>query len=87
MSQKAIMPSDPSQADHRVIQYVLKNFFPNKSCRSVPKEYDRISEVFRKAGGSWERLFTGSVNDINLLQKVVKVAIKNGFVTKREKFR
>ena len=87
MSQKAIMPADPSQADHRMIQYVLKNFFSDKACRSIPKEYDRVSQVFRNAGGSWEKLFMGSVDHINLLQKVVKVAIKNGFISKREKFR
>lgn len=87
MSDKAIMPADPSQADHRMIQYVLKNFFADKACRSIPKEYNRISKVFRKAGGSWERLFKGSVNDVNLLKVIVKVAIKNGVITKREKFR
>lgn len=87
MSQKAIMPGDPSQADHRMIQYVLKNFFAPIPCRAIPKEYSRIAKVFKEAGGSWERLFKGSVRDINLLKLVTKVAIENGFVSKKDKFR
>jgi len=47
-------------------------------------EFDRVSRVFSKAGGSWKRIFHGSVEDINLLKTVLKVAAKNGYLTKKE---
>jgi hypothetical protein len=39
-----------------------------------------ITSVFKKAGGSWEQVFKGSVRDVQLLKKVLKVAIAKGLV-------
>jgi hypothetical protein len=51
-----------------------------------PSEFNRLSRVFSKAGGSWKRLFHGSVEDTNLLKTVMKVAFKSGYLTKKEKW-
>lgn len=47
-------------------------------------EFDRLSRVFVKAGGSWKSVFHGSSEDINLLKSVMKVAFKHGYLTKKE---
>ena len=84
---KGIMPKDPSRADHRFIRYQLKEFLSKKPVEHRPDEYDRVSRAFARAGGSWERLFKGSVRDIVLLRRLLKIAIQQGFITKREPFR
>ena len=83
---KGIMPNDPSRADHRFIRYQLKEFLAKKPVQHNPSEYDHVSRVFARAGGSWERIFRGSVRDIVLLRRILKIAIKKGFITKREPF-
>ena len=85
---KGIMPKDPSRADHRFIRYQIKNFLGKKQpVMHIPAEYDRVARVFHKAGGSWERVFQGSARDIVLLRRILKIAIKQGFITKQPKFR
>lgn len=84
---KGISPKDPSRADHRFIRHQLKEFLSKKPVHHNPSEYDHVSRVFARAGGSWERLFKGSVRDIVLLRRILKIAIKQGFISKREPFR
>jgi len=84
---KGIMPGDPSRADHRLVGYVLKTFFKDRKVLHVPEEFDRVGRVFERAGGSWEHLFKGSIRDINLLKRIVKIAIKEGFMSKAPRFR
>lgn len=50
--------------------------------KPTPADLDNISSVFRRSGGSWERVFLGSVDDMVLLKKVIKVAVKTEAVTK-----
>jgi hypothetical protein len=38
-------------------------------------------------GGSWERLFKGSAEEVNLLKKIVKIAIEKGVISKKPKWR
>jgi hypothetical protein len=52
----------------------------------VPQEYLVISRAFKNMGGSWERLFLGSVDDFALLKKLLKIAFKKGFLTKGYKW-
>jgi len=52
----------------------------------IPSEFDRVSRVFSQAGGSWKSVFDGSAEDINLLKTVLKVAFKQGYLTKKEKW-
>jgi hypothetical protein len=52
----------------------------------LPGEFDRVARVFSKAGGSWKSLFQGSVEDVELLKTVFKMAFKHGYLTKKEKW-
>jgi len=75
----------PTRADHRFILKMATIILGGK-VTPRPGEFDRISRVFSKAGGSWTRLFKGSVEDIELLKTVMKVAFKYGYLTKSEKW-
>jgi hypothetical protein len=69
-----------SQADHLYIRRLLSM---HGKVQHVRIEYDQIVSVFSTAGGSWERLFKGNCEDVTLLKRVVKVAVKKGHVTKQ----
>ena len=75
-------PKVPVRADHRYIKRVIETL--DVKALTIPSELSRISRVFCKAGGSWGRLFRGSVQDTLLLKKVIKIAYKTGFLTKKE---
>ena len=76
-------PKTPVRADHRYIHKVIQTILGGKVLE-IPSEFSRVSRVFSKAGGSWERIFDGSIDDISLLKKVIKVAFKKGYLTKKE---
>jgi hypothetical protein len=78
-----LSPKVPVRADHRFIKKMLKTVL-NGKVLEIPSEFSRISRVFSRAGGSWERVFRGSPCDTVLLQKVLKVAYKKGYLTKQE---
>jgi len=80
-----IDPRFPLRADHRFIKKLVVSTLEGK-VEYVPEEFDRISEVFVKAGGSWQRVFMGSPSDIWKLKEVLKVAFKKGFMTKKHKW-
>jgi len=79
-------PQWPTRADHR---FLLKLTSLVLSGKVVPRpsEFDRVSRVFSQVGGSWERIYNGSADDINLLKKILKVAFKHGYLTKKEKWK
>lgn len=79
----SLTPQWPVRADHRFIHKLASMVLSGKIIPR-PQEYDRIARVFSKAGGSWTRIFDGSAEDINLLKTVLKVAFKNGYLTKKE---
>lgn len=58
----------------------------DKKVLHIPKEYNQIGDRFTQAGGSWERVFRGSVRDVDLLKKLIKKAIKSGDMTKAPKW-
>lgn len=72
-------PTFPTKASHRLMWYLFKN--PAK-WEPTPEEIDRAAGVFSKAGGSWVRLYAGSIDDLNLLRRVIKVGCKEGKFTK-----
>lgn len=78
----SITVTKPVRADHRLITRLLD--MSKGKYQQMATEYDRISSVFQKAGGSWEKLFKGSVDDLSLLKKAIKVAIAKGYVTKKD---
>ena len=79
-------PKVPIRADHRFIKRVIETMDMKKRVVLVPSELSRASRVFCKAGGSWERVFHGSVRDTLLLKKVLTVAFKKGYLTRKEKW-
>lgn len=81
----SLTPHSPLRADTRYILKLIKVGFKSKA-DPRPSEVRRVSRVFSKAGGSWGRVFEGSIEDIALLKRIIKVAIKKGYMTKREKW-
>jgi len=81
----ALTPQWPTRADHRFMLKLTSMVLSGKILPR-PSEFDRVGRVFSKAGGSWKRIFHGSVEDIELLKTVLKVAFKQGYLTKKEKW-
>jgi len=77
-----IDPTTPSRADFRFMRELLGSAFKNK-IEYIPEEFDRVSKVFCRAGGSWERTYQGSIKDLDLLKRVIKVAIDLEFMTRK----
>lgn len=73
----------PVRADHRYLYKMLSNM---GGVALIPEEFSLISRVFVKAGGSWRKLFLGSVDDTEILRKVIKAGIKKGHISKAEKW-
>lgn len=73
----------PLRADHRYVVQMLNSVFADERLAPRPDEVEIICEVFAKAGGSWERLFRGSVEDTDTLRRVARAAIQRGEVTRR----
>lgn len=81
MAQKSILPSDPSRADVRLICLILSTFHAEKRPAPTTKEIARLVRAFDRMGGSWEELFKGSVDNLSLLKKLVRRAVKRGLVS------
>ena len=79
-------PLKPSRADYRFLKKLLTSTYGSK-IEHTSESYDRICQVFLKAGGSWERLFLGSSTDIGILKNVIKVAFKKGYIPKSQDWR
>ena len=78
-------PKSPVRFDHRLIKKVLSTMDKVKVV-AIPSEFSRVSRVFCKAGGSWERLQQGSQEEVELLRRVIKVAYDKGYLTRKEKW-
>jgi len=79
-------PTSPTAAYHRLLQAILKTHFDGENLQPSPRELDRVSNVFTKAGGTWVGAFKGSIDDIELLKKVIKIAVKKGVLSKAPKW-
>jgi hypothetical protein len=79
-------PLKPSRADYRLIRKLMDSSFSGKVLHTE-KSYDLIVRVFQRAGGSWEKLFLGSGDDLHLLKQVLKVAFKKGYLPKTTDWR
>lgn len=69
----------PYRAYHRHIQYILKQYGKGSGIIHEPAKYEKINEVFKRMGGSWEGVFKGKPEDITLLKKVIKSIKKKIF--------
>lgn len=72
-------PVIPFRADYRIIRKLIDSSY---KVVHLPEEYDLIVSVFGRAGGSWEALFRGDIDQIRLLKKVIKVAYRKNHLTK-----
>lgn len=74
----------PIRADHRYLYKVISLVLGHK-VESVPSQFDMLSQLFQKNGGSWYRIFaTSSPQDVSLLKKLIRQAYKAGLLTKKE---
>lgn len=69
-----------------MMQEIVKSSFGDKGLDPRPEEFDLVSRVFQKAGGSWERVFLGSNRDVVLLKKALKIAVLKDIFTKSPKW-
>lgn len=76
---------NPLKASHRFIRKLLEVGHGGKVSH-FPQEYELVSRIFRKAGGSWEKAFQGSSKDVDLLKKVIKLAVKKEYITPAAKW-
>jgi len=79
-------PQWPVRADHRFLLNIANMVLSGK-IHPRAGEFDRLSRVFSKAGGSWQRIFNGSSDDVGLLKQVLKAAFKHGYLTKKEQWK
>ena len=76
-------PGWPTLASHRFIKKILGTGFKGKVVEE-PKSFETVSKVFKKAGGSWRGIFRGgSSKDVDLLKKVIRVAVKRGTLKRK----
>jgi hypothetical protein len=75
-------PRSPIRADYRFLQTLMQSTLGGK-VEQVPKEFEMLSRVFVKAGGSWERVFAGSPGDVNLLKRLLRRAYETNHLTKK----
>lgn len=80
-----LSPTEPVKASHRFISQLIHTSFKGEVSKR-PEEFDAISRVFQRVGGSWARLYRGSVGDVELLRKVLKVAIREERLTPKAKW-
>ena len=79
-------PTVPIRAYHRLMQTMVAMSHRKAKVQPLPEEFDRVSRVFEKAGGSWTGVFEGAVEDMRLLKKTIKVAVKSGVFSKAPDF-
>lgn len=79
-------PLKPSRADYRLIHRILESTFSGKVIHTNDS-YEVVVAVFRRAGGSWEKLFLGSADDLGLLKTILKMAVKKEIIPKTSEWR
>jgi len=79
-------PTSPVSAHHRITRALVGLLEEPKGLNPTPKELDRVCRVFERAGGSWEKLFKGSLRDLVTLRTAVKVAARKGLLAKADKW-
>jgi hypothetical protein len=75
-------PATPLRAHHRLLKEILSSSFSDAKVNPTPDDLNLVSRVFQRAGGSWIRVYGGSVRDVTLLKKTLKVAVQKGYLTK-----
>ena len=73
--------SMPQRSDHRLIHRFMLQYSKSKGSKKnlvspTDKDIQKVIRTFNHFGGSWERLFKGSIRDMVLLKKIVKIGVK-----------
>jgi hypothetical protein len=76
-------PVFPVTADHRVMKRLLDTMGLTSKIMIVPEEFDQVSQVFLKSGGSWVGVFRGSSDDLSRLRELLRVAYKEKTFSRR----
>ena len=86
MKKAELDPVVPSRADYRFLRRILTSLFGVRvvHCES---EYRVILRAFEKAGGSWEKLYLGSFEEIRLLKRLAKAAWSSGRISRTDEWR
>ena len=63
-------PKQPRIFANKVIRQVIEHLFAD-DFKIKPDDYSSIRVVFRTRGGSWDQLGLGSIQQMDLLQKVI----------------
>lgn len=76
----------PQRSDYRLIQRFMQQYSKSKASKKnlvspTDKDIEKVNRVFAHFGGSWERLFKGSIQDMMLLKKIVKIGVKKKLFT------
>jgi len=76
-----LSPITPIQANHRFIQKCIRISCDGAEERQ--EEIEHINDIFLRFGGSWEKIFKGDPEHIYSLKKIIKIAFKNGRISKK----
>lgn len=71
----------PQRSDHRLIHRFMLQYSKSKTTKKnlvspTDSDIQKVLITFKHFGGSWERLFKGSIRDMVLLKKIVKTGVK-----------
>jgi hypothetical protein len=83
MNPKQKSPLTPLAAHHRLLKSMVSSGHGGDGLEPRPEDLDLVGRIFVRAGGSWERVFRGSSDDMVLLKKALKIAVKKGAITKK----
>lgn len=75
-------PTSPVRAHHRLMRSLLSTIQKKKD--PTPEQLDKVAKVFTRMGGSWERVFKGSAEDMVLLKRVLKIAAKRSVMSDKQ---
>lgn len=86
MTEKAgkLDPLRPVRADYRIMKKILDA--SSMRVTHLPEEFDLVIAVFGRAGGNWEALFDGDIEQLRLLKKTLRVAYNNDYLTRAPKW-
>ena len=72
----------PLRSDYRLIRrFILQSAKKDGSVSPTDRDMEKVVKAFRHFGGSWEKLFKGSTNEMTLLKKIIKIGVKKNLFT------
>lgn len=75
--------NQPVKSSHIYILKLLEQM-GGKGLEIRPSDVQKVEIIFAYLGGSWIDLLKGSIEDLNLLKDILKLAIKLKIIPKKE---